>query len=174
MSAALRLGPEHAARDRVVGIGEMAIAARPDDVLVTYALGSCLGVVVHDPVAGVGGLLHAMLPASSIDPEKAARQPYLFVDTGVPALFRACYAAGAAKHRLVVRVAGGAAAAADESEDQFQIGKRNVLTLRKLLWKNAVIVHAEDVGGHAVSRTLALHVGSGELHLRRNGVHSRL
>lgn len=173
MSAALRLGPESRARDIIVGIGEMAVAISPDDVIVTYALGSCLGVVVHDPVARVGGLLHAMLPASSIDPEKAERQPHLFVDTGVPALFRACYAAGAAKHRLVVRIAGGAAVAAEDA-DQFQIGKRNVMALRKLLWKNAVMVHAEDIGGQAVSRTLALHVGTGELHVRRNGVQARL
>jgi chemotaxis protein CheD len=164
-----------AGRDIIVGIGEMAVGAAPDDVLVTYALGSCLGVVVHDPVARVGGLLHAMLPTSAIDAEKAARNPHLFVDTGVPLLFRACYAAGAVKQRMVVRVAGGArASGAADDEDQFQIGKRNILTLRKLLWKNGVLVQAEDVGGTGLSRTLTLHVGTGELRMRRNGADSLL
>ena len=155
-----------AGRDIVVGIGELAVGGR-DDLLITYALGSCLGVTLYDPVAGVGGLLHAMLPTSSLDPQRAAQTPGLFVDTGVPALFRACYAAGASKSRLVVRVAGGGRSG--DGEDQFQIGKRNVLTLRKLLWKNAVLVQAEDVGGESLSRSLALDVGTGTLRLRRNG-----
>lgn len=158
----------------VVGIGELAVATRAHDVLVTYALGSCLGIAVHDPVAGVAGLLHAMLPDSTMDPEKARLRPAMFVDTGVPALFRACYAAGAAKQRMIVRVAGGAAAGAEGHADHFQIGKRNVLTLRRLLWKNAVMVRAEDVGGVGIARTLALHTGSGELRLRRNGTDSYL
>lgn len=154
-------------RDIVVGIGELAVGGR-DDLLVTYALGSCLGITLYDPVAGVGGMLHAMLPTSSLDPRRAAQTPGLFVDTGVPALFRACYGAGAVKQRIVVRVAGGGRAAVD-GEDQFQIGKRNILTLRKLLWKNAVLVQAEDVGGENLSRSLALHVATGTLRLRRNG-----
>lgn len=155
-----------AGRDIVVGIGELAVGGRGDR-LITYALGSCLGVALYDPVAGVGGLLHAMLPTSSLDPQRATQTPALFVDTGVPALFRACYAAGAAKSRLVVRVAGGGRSG--DGEDQFQIGKRNVLTLRKLLWKNAVLVQAEDVGGENLSRSLALDLGTGALRLRRNG-----
>ncbi|HYD52303.1 MAG TPA: chemotaxis protein CheD [Gemmatimonadaceae bacterium] len=155
--------------DVVVGIGEMAVGRLADEVLVTYALGSCLGVAVYDAVARVGGLLHAMLPTSTLDPDKAARNPHLFVDTGVPALFRACYAAGAAKQRMIVRVAGGARLSGRADEDQFQIGKRNILTLRKLLWKNGVMVQSEDVGGEAISRTIALHIGTGELRMRRNG-----
>jgi chemotaxis protein CheD len=156
-------------RDRVVGIADMAVSTDPAERLVTHALGSCLGVVVHDPVAGVGGLLHVMLPLSEIDPEKAMRNPYLFVDTGVPELFRACYRAGAVKERLIVKVAGGSYAGTDERADQFQVGKRNLLTFKKLLWKNGVILRAEEVGGQRVSRTLSLVLATGEVVVKSNG-----
>ena len=156
-------------RDRVVGIADMAVSTDAAERLVTHALGSCLGVVVHDPEAGVGGLLHVMLPLSEIDPEKAMRNPCLFVDTGVPELFRACYRAGAKKERMIVKVAGGAHAGADDGVDQFQVGKRNLLTFKKLLWKNGVILRAEEVGGQRVSRTLSLVLASGEVVVKSNG-----
>lgn len=155
--------------DRIVGIAEMAVSNEPTERLVTYALGSCLGVLVYDPVAAVGGLLHVMLPSSEIDPEKAMKNPCMFVDSGVPELFRACYRAGAAKERLIVKVVGGSSAGSADQPDNFQVGKRNVLTLRKLLWKNGVILRAEDVGGTRVSRTVALHVANGDVTIKTNG-----
>ncbi len=160
--------------DKVVGIAEMAVSANGSERLVTYALGSCLGVAVHDPVAGVSGLLHVMLPSSEIDPEKAQRNPYMFVDTGVPELFRACYRAGALKERLIVKVVGGAFTGEGDQPDNFQVGKRNVLTLKKLLWKNGVILRAEDVGGQRVSRTVFLRVTTGEVVVKTNGRESTL
>jgi len=155
--------------DRVIGIAEMAVSDSQSERLVTYALGSCLGVCVHDPVAGVSGLLHVMLPSSDIDPQKAQRSPCMFVDTGVPELFRAAYRAGAQKERLVVKVVGGASTGDGEQADPFQVGKRNVLTLKKLLWKNGVILRAEDVGGQRLSRTVFLHVSSGAVLVKTNG-----
>ena len=156
------------AGEHVVGIADMHVSALPGDRLVTYALGSCLGITVHDPVAGVGGLLHVMLPTSAINREKARENPFAFVDTGVPALFRACYAAGARKHRMVVKVAGGAAAA-DERDDRFRIGQQNITALARLLHRNGVAMHAQDVGGVLLSRTLALVVGCGDVVVRSNG-----
>jgi chemotaxis protein CheD len=135
-------------------------------VLVTYALGSCIAVAIHDPVAGVGGLLHYMLPESAISPAKAGGNPYMFADTGIPLLFRRAYEYGAEKRRLVVRVAGGAQVM--DSEGIFNIGKRNYLALRKVLWKAGVLVQAEDVGGN-VPRTVRLEVGSGRFWLRGAG-----
>lgn len=151
-----------------VGVADMKISRCADDVLVTYALGSCLGITIHDPVAGVGGMLHVMLPQSSLDPEKAAANPYMFVDTGVPRLFKECYKVGAVKERLLVKVAGGASARETEAEDQFQIGKRNFLMLRKLFWKNGVLIEGQDVGGH-LPRTMSLTVATGAVLLRTNG-----
>lgn len=156
-----------------VSVADMRISANEGDILVTHALGSCLGVAVHDPVAKVGGLLHVMLPLSSIDPKKAIENPFMFVDTGVPRLFIECYKAGAQKSRMVVKVAGGASVHGDEKDDKFQIGKRNFIILRKILWQNGVLIKAYDVGGTA-SRTMSLEIGSGEVIVRSNGFEKRL
>jgi chemotaxis protein CheD len=168
-SAAAEARPLARAGDLVVGIAEMRHSATPGERLVTYALGSCLGVAIHDPVAGVAGLLHAMLPTGAIDAEKARRTPAMFVDVGVPLLFREAYRLGASKERIVVKVAGGAFAGADDGADQFQIGKRNILMLRKLLWKNGVLLHAHDLGGRQTSRTVLLDVATGALTIKSNG-----
>lgn len=155
---------------RVVGVGDLAVSAIPDEALVTYALGSCLGIAVHDPVARVSGLLHAMLPDSAIDLGNGPAQPAKYIDTGVPALFRECYRHGARKERMTVKVAGGAFAGATPEEDRFQIGKRNLIALRRIFWKNGVLIHAEDVGGCQTARTMVLDVASGDVLLRVNGV----
>ncbi len=156
----------------IIGVADMKVSKTPGDLLITYALGSCLGIAIYDPVACVGGLLHVMLPVSTIDPAKAAENPYMFVDTGVPKLFVECYKAGAHKPRLIVKVAGGASLNRTE-EDQFQIGKRNLVMLRKLLWKNGVLLQAHDVGG-THSRTMALEIGSGKVTIKANGTISLL
>lgn len=152
----------------VVGVGDLnfAVAGAGGGRLATYALGSCLGVCVHDPVAGVAGLLHVMLPSSTVDAARAASAPAMFVDTGVPLLFKESYRLGAKKERLVVKVVGGAHQAEHEGDDHFQIGKRNLLALRKLLWRNNVIVRAEEVGGARVSRTVYLDAATGALRVR--------
>ena len=104
--------PASAARARatnaVVGVADVKVSNDPALRLITYALGSCLGISVHDPVAGVGGLLHVMLPTGTIDPAKMQAKPAMFVDSGVPLLFKECYRLGARKERMIVRVAGGA------------------------------------------------------------------
>ena len=156
----------------IVPIGELRVSADPAEQLITYALGSCLGITVYDPIARVGGLLHAMLPRAEIDPVKAQQQPALFVETGIPALFRACYAQGAQKPRLEVRIAGGALVSC-EGKDHFEIGKRNLLMARQLFWHNSIFVRGQDVGG-SESRTMSLHVGSGEVVIRKRGSSTQL
>ena len=151
--------------ERIVGVGAMCVSNTPGDRLVAHALGSCLGVAVFDPVAHVGGLLHVPLPASTDDRDRSRGRPLEYVDTGVPALFRDCYRLGATKARLRVAVAGGASAG-DATADGFQIGKRNLVMLRKLLWKNGVLIHAHDVGGTRVWRTISLDVATGRVWLK--------
>ena len=151
----------------VVGVGEAQVSADPADILVTHALGSCIGVVAYDPTARVGGLLHAMLPQSRINPQRALDSPCVFVDTGVPLFFRQMYAAGAEKKRLVVKVAGGASINSN-AEDGFAIGKRNLTILRKLFWKNGIVIEAEDVGG-SCARTMYLEMDTGRVWLLVNG-----
>lgn len=153
----------------IIGMADLKVSNDPDDTLITYALGSCLGIVLHDPVAQVAGLLHVMLPSSQLDEAKARSQPAMFMDTGVPLLFKECYRLGGRKERMTVLVAGGAFSGSSDSDDTMQIGKRNMLTLRKLLWKNGVMIHADDTGGVQQSRTMSVKVSTGVVQLRTNG-----
>jgi chemotaxis protein CheD len=98
----------------------------------------------------------------------------MFVDTGVPLLFKECYRLGAKKERMTVTVAGGSFSGRTDADDTFQIGKRNMLTLRKLLWKNGVLIHADDTGGVQQSRTMSVQVATGLVQLRTNGTLSVL
>ena len=90
----------------VVGVADMKLSSSSEDVIVTHALGSCLGITAYDSVTHVGGMLHVMMPLSNINPEKAQQNPYMFVDTGVPEFFKRIFAAGGARNRLTVKVAG--------------------------------------------------------------------
>ena len=156
----------------VVGVAEMKIASHRGDVIVTHALGSCLGISIHDPISKIGGILHIMMPLSRINPERAKANPYLFVDTGVPEFFRKAYAAGAEKRHLTVKVAGGANVQKVQ-EDSFVVGKRNYAILKKILWKNDILIDAEDVGG-SNARTMYLEIGSGRVWLSTAGVAKEL
>jgi len=152
----------------VVGVADMKLSNQRGDILVTHALGSCLGITLHDPVACVGGLLHAMLPSSDGgSAEKVANNPYMYVDRGLVLLFKQAYAMGAVKSRVVVKVAGGASLQ-QGGQDYFAIGKRNFLAVRKLLWQNGVMLASEDVGG-SIARTLFLEVGTGRAWLQSGG-----
>lgn len=146
-----------------VGMAELCVTSDPESVLVTYALGSCIAVLVHDPIRRVGGMIHYMLPLSSVTPDKSRERPAMFADTGVPLLFHQMYAQSCRKQDLVVRVAGGANIHDDNGV--FEIGKRNYVVLRKLLWKSGVGIAGESVGG-SISRTVRLFVGSGRSTLR--------
>jgi len=150
----------------VVGIAEMAVSNRQSVTLATYSLGSCLGIAVYDPVVKAGGLLHIMLPDSTLDLVKSARQPGMFVDTGVPALFRAAYELRAEKHRMIISVAGGAEIM--DSSGFFNIGERNFDALNKLFHEHGLRVQAAQVGGH-VNRTMYLNLATGEVRLKISG-----
>lgn len=150
----------------VVGMADCRIGDAPGQVLATYALGSCIGLAVHDAAAGVGGLLHFMLPDSSIDRGRSRDNPWMFADTGIPMMLERVYARGASKRRLTVRAAGGASMM--DQENIFDIGRRNYLAMRKILWKAGVMVHGEAVGG-VRSRTVRLEIGSGKLLIQEAG-----
>ena len=153
-----------------VGVGDCKVSNGAESVLATYALGSCIAVAIHDPVAAVGGLLHFMLPESSLNPDKASQNPFMFADTGIPLLFHAAYGLGAEKRRLVVRAAGGAQVM--DENGVFNIGKRNHLALRKILWKAGVMIHGEEIGG-TTSRTVRLEVSTGRFWVRGPGMADR-
>lgn len=138
----------------------MKLSNRPGDILVTHALGSCIGMTIYDPVAVVGGLLHFMLPDSAVNPPRAQEHPWMFANVAIPLFFKKAYELGATKPRLIVKVAGGAQFLDDK--EFFAIGKRNYTMMRKIFWQNGVLIKAEHVGG-TISRTLFLEVGSGRV-----------
>jgi chemotaxis protein CheD len=151
---------------RVIGVADLAISNSPEEILITYSLGSCIAVVIFDVRARVGGMLHYMLPESSLDQEKARKNPAMFADTGITSLFRQSYQFGARKENIVVKAVGGAQIL--DENGVFNIGKRNYLAMRKLLWRNNVLVAAENVGGN-VNRTVRLEMNTGRVFVKTSG-----
>jgi chemotaxis protein CheD len=153
--------PKVAKRREIVSVADMVVTRDPGTVLVTHALGSCLGVAVYDPDAMVGGLLHVMMAKSAINPDRAKEAPYTFVDTGLPMFLQELMGLGADRERWIVKVCGGAQINGHE-DDRFSIGKKNYIMLRKVLWKSSVLIDAEDVGG-TIPRTMSLDMETGEV-----------
>ncbi|HUC86692.1 MAG TPA: chemotaxis protein CheD [Candidatus Acidoferrales bacterium] len=150
----------------VVGVADMVVSNDSSAEIVTYSLGSCLGITIYDAVKKIGGLLHLMLPDSRIDAAKAMNAPFMFVDTGVPRLFHAAYHLGAERSRLTVKVAGGAQLL--DQEGIFNIGARNFDALQKLLAQNGIKTQATDTGGLS-SRTLRLDLTNGNVSVKTPG-----
>jgi chemotaxis protein CheD len=146
-----------------VGISELRLSDSPDDILVTYSLGSCVGVTLYDPVACIGGMVHCMLPLSKTDPEKARQKPAMFTDTGLTALIQGVLDMGAQKQRLIVKIAG-AAQLMDEN-GTFRIGERNLTIAQKVLWKNNMLITAAETGG-TIARTVYLYMDTGRTMIR--------
>ncbi len=155
----------------VVDIADARVSGDLNDVLVTYSLGSCVGVMIYDPQVKVGGLIHCMLPLSSVDPRKAEAKPYMFVDTGMMLFLKMLFDHGVSRQRAVVKVAGCAKIL--DNSNLFRIGERNYTVLRKVLWKNGLMIKAESIGG-SVSRTMRLEVATGRCLMRSGGQESEL
>lgn len=152
--------------NHTIGIAEMNVSNQRDDVLVTYSLGSCMGLTLYDPQAGVGGMIHCMLPLSKIDENKAISNPLMFTDTGVQKLLQAVFNLGAERRNLIAKVAGCAVLCDDKG--LFKIGERNYTVLRKVLWKNDILIAAEEVGG-SIARTMYLYMDSGRTVIKSHG-----
>jgi len=148
---------------KVVEIADMKWAVGNGNVLITYALGSCIGVVLYDPVEMVGAMLHSMLPLSRSDPDKARKNPYMYTDIGVELLLRKVFDLGATRKNLVAKVAGGANLLDDKRF--FRIGEKNYMVVRKILWKNNILISGEDVGG-SKPRTMVLDMSTWRVTIR--------
>jgi chemotaxis protein CheD len=145
-----------------IGIGEWAVSKNQDDVLKTYALGSCVAVMIYDSKARVAGLIHVALPDSAIDSERARSQPGYFADTGLPRMIQEMKELGALRGSVWVKLAGGAAVM--DAQNFFDIGKRNLLAVKRILWKSSLGPLAEDTGGNN-SRTVSFSVIDGTVRL---------
>ncbi len=148
-----------------VEVGGLAISSDPGDTLISYALGSCVGVAIYDPVAKIGGLIHAKLPVARDTRPELSGGPAMCADVGTMRLLQGMFEAGAVKSRLLVSIAGCGNPVKTITHD---IGGRNYTIVRKVLWKNGILVHAEDVGGDK-PRTIALCLGTGEVTINALG-----
>ena len=155
----------------VVNVSDARVSQDPNDVLVTYSLGSCIGVCLYDPIARCAGMLHFQLPTSTLDAGRAQANPCMFADTGMKALLEDLAALGAQPRRLKVKIAGGAEILDDKGV--FSIGKRNHTAIRKILWQHGLLLSSEMVGG-SEPRTLYLRVADGTILVKSRGTTATL
>ena len=152
-------------KDLKVGIGDMKFA-RGDNTIITYALGSCIGITFYDPFLKLGGLLHIMLPART-DPNDA--RVFKYADSGIRETLRKLTAFGLVKSRTVVKIAGGAKMFDIKGSADFgNIGQRNATMVKKILMEERLRIVAEDTGG-AYARTMLLNVANGDVNIRTVG-----
>jgi chemotaxis protein CheD len=149
-------------RTVTVGVGDVKTSSDPSSVIVTHALGSCLGIVTYDRAARAAGMLHALLPTAAVLPQRARENPHLFVDTGLHALCLAMVRLGASRANLEVSVVGGASVGGDFTTDHFQIGRKNIEALRPLLRSKGLRVHRHLLAGTS-PRTLWVSVADGRV-----------
>ncbi len=152
----------------VLGVGDFGANNKPGGIVKTYALGSCVAVILLDPRTRTVGMVHVALPESRINPAKVAERPGYFADTGIPALLKEMAKLGCDPRGrgMVVKLAGGAKIM--DPNDTFNIGKRNELAIKKVLWAHGMGAVAEDLGGN-FSRTVAVSVDTGEITLSSPG-----
>ncbi len=146
-----------------IGIAESQISKSPDKI-VTLGLGSCVGLVLYDPAAKIGGMVHIMLPTAPKGTD--ATNKYKFADTGIAELIRAMVASGAARARLAAKAAGGAHMFnTNYNTDVMNVGQRNIEMCRKVLKENAIAIVAEDMGGTS-GRSIEFCCSSNALQIR--------
>jgi chemotaxis protein CheD len=144
-----------------VGVGEYTVSNNPNEMIKTMALGSCVGVIAYWPERKTAGLLHIALPESSINKKMSEQRPGMFADTGIPQLLLEMKRKGYdGKSRLIIKLAGGASIM--DPNNTFNIGKRNVLAVRKILWALRLGAIAEHVGD-SISRTVTVDPATGKV-----------
>ena len=153
-----------------VGLGEMCVSRDPNDVLIAFGLGSCLGIGIYDPVAKLGGMIHVVLPE-----QKSGNDTNLakFVDTGIPLLLGKVISVGGIQSRLIVRMGGGANMLTSPGlSGIFDIGTRNINKAHQVFKELNIKLLKEEVGGQ-VGRTVRLYIADGRMTVRMMGSQER-
>jgi chemotaxis protein CheD len=143
----------------VVGVADCRVTTDPEAHVITYALGSCLGITLHDDVRKVGGLLHVMLPDSHLHNGQRVREA-MFVDTGVPMLINMMLKAGASRNNMKCKVFGGAQVMS--ADQYFRIGSKNIDAFYALSREYDLNTTVWEVSGR-VNRTIRLINQTGEV-----------
>ena len=141
----------------VVGIADMKMASN-EGTLITYALGSCIGICLYDPLLRLAALVHVMLP---LNMETGRKSPMKYADTGIRETLRQMESWGAKRARIVAKIAGGARMFDVPGNGSLgNIGQRNIESVHMTLKREGVRLLREDVGG-TVARTLEFDVATG-------------
>lgn len=127
-----------------VGIAEMGVV-KGEDQLITYALGSCIGVCIHDKSLKIAGMVHIMLPTAPLDGSGKAICRY--ADSGIPALVKKMESVGAVRRNMTAKLAGGARMFNIPGDSVVgNIGERNFEAVKKTLSEMRISVIGQDVG----------------------------
>ena len=141
-----------------VGMADYKVGSAPSTII-SYGLGSCIGISLYDPQTKVGGLLHIMLPDST--QARPTDNPAKFADTGLPLMLKDVLALGAVNTRLVAKIAGGAQMFAfQNATDIMRVGSRNAEAAKKILKDQGIKIIAEDTGG-TYGRTVSIDLNTG-------------
>lgn len=150
-----------------VGLGECVVSNNPDEILISYGLGSCVGVAAYDKKNNIAGLLHVMLPIAGANVSNSKRAK--FADTGIPMLLEKVAAMGGQKRFLTIKIAGGARMFnINSSNTIFDVGDRNIVQVKSVLKKEGLKIVSEDVGLN-YGRTMQLYVSLGKVVIRTFG-----
>ncbi|MBR5229696.1 MAG: chemotaxis protein CheD [Firmicutes bacterium] len=147
-------------KDIKVGIGDMKIARR-EGTLITYALGSCIGITFYDPGIKLGAMVHILLPEAGAN---SAGNVFKFADTGIRETLRKMEVFGGVKSRYQCKVAGGARMF-EMTGGVGNIGERNIKMVEQVLAEERVRIMKKDVGAN-YARTMLLNLETGEVRVR--------
>lgn len=148
----------------IVGIADMKMA-KDSGMLITYALGSCVGICLYDPLIHLAALVHIMLP---LNMETGRTNTFKYADTAVRETLSRMEAAGASRSRITAKIAGGAKMFEITSGSLGNIGARNAESVKLALKREHIRLTAEDCGG-TVARTVLLDAATGQGCIRSYG-----
>jgi len=147
-----------------VGIADMNIVKAPG-VIRTSGLGSCVGVILYDESSHTAGMVHVMLPDSSLAKADIINKAK-FADTGIQGLIADLEKQGIRPSRLKAKMAGGAQMFQFKSgSDLMKIGPRNVTAVKEQLQRARIPILSEDTGGNS-GRTIEFDPATFLLHIR--------
>ena len=147
-----------------IGIADMKMAQR-EGMLITYALGSCIGICLYDQRIKLGALVHIMLP---LNMEPGRKNTMKYADTGIRETLKMMESKGASRSRITAKIAGGAKMFEVSGGSLGNIGQRNIESVHTILKRENIRLVAENIGG-TVARTLLFDVGSGQGCIRSYG-----
>ncbi len=139
-----------------IGIADMKMA-KDSGMLITYALGSCIGICLYDQRIKLAAMVHIMLP---LNMEPGRKNTFKYADTGLRETLRLMESKGASRARITAKIAGGAKMFELSGGNLGNIGQRNIESVHLNLKKEGIQLLKEDVGG-SVARTLLFDPATG-------------